>query len=98
GRFVDQLAARGVDDPDARLAPRESRVVEQIFRFRRGRQVQRQVVRGRADLVERHQLDAEAGGNLFGNIRVVGDDAHAEGAGALRHFLADAAQTGDAER
>ena len=31
-------------------------------------------------------------------IRIVRDDAHAERARALRDFLADAAETGDAER
>ena len=35
--------------------------------LRRRRQVQRQVVGRRADVVERHQLDAEAGGDLLGD-------------------------------
>ena len=77
-RFVDQLAARRVDDAQARLALREARVVEEVLRFWRRRQVQRQEVGGRAHLVERHQLDAEAGGDLLRDVRIVGDDAHAE--------------------
>ena len=60
-----ELAARRIDDPDARLAAREALVVEEMLRFRRRRQVQRQVVGGRAHLVERQQLDAEAGGDLL---------------------------------
>ena len=60
--------------PDARLAAREPRVVEQVLRFRRRRQVQRQVVGRRAQLVERQQLDAEAGRDLRRDVRIVRDD------------------------
>ena len=73
-------------------------VVEQVLRLRRRRQVQRQVVGRRAQLVERQQLDAEAVGDLLRDERIVRDDAHAERARALRHFLADASEAGDAER
>ena len=91
-RFVDQLAARRVDEPQARLAARKAFVVEQMPRFGRRRQVQREVVGGRAQRVERQQLDAEAGGDLLRDVRIVGDDAHAERPRALRDLLADPAR------
>ena len=97
-RLVDQLAARRVDDPDARLHPRKAVVVEEMLRLGRRRQMERQEVGGRAHLVERQQLDAHALGDLARDERIVGDDAHAERAGALRHLLADAPEAGDAER
>ena len=97
-RFVDELAARGVDQPDARLASREPPIVEEMARLGRRRQVQRQIVGRGADLVERQELDAEPRRDLRRDVRIVRDDAHAERAGALRNLLADAAQAGDAER
>ena len=97
-RFVDQLAARGVDQSDARLALREAVVVEEMLRLRRGREVQREVVGRRAQLVERHQFDAEPGRDFLRDERIVRDEAHAERTRPLRDFLADASQAGDAER
>ena len=60
--------------------------------------MQREKVGRRADLVERQQLDAQAGGDLARDERIVRHDLHAERARALRHFLADAPEPGDAER
>ena len=51
-RFVDEIAARRVDDADSGLAPCEALVVEQMLGFRRRRQMQRQVV-GRARTARR---------------------------------------------
>ena len=59
-RFVDQLASGGVDEPEPRLAARESRIVEEMPGFGCRRQVQRDVVGGRAERVERQKLDAQA--------------------------------------
>ena len=98
GPFVDQLAARGIDEADAGLAARKAVVIEEVPRFRRRRQVQRQVIGVRADFVESHELDAQARRDLLGNVRIVGDDAHAEGTGAPGDFLADSSQPGHAER
>ncbi len=69
-----------------------------MVRLGRRRQMERQEVGAGADLVERQQLDAHALGDLARDERIVGDDPHPEGAGALRHLLADAAEAGDAER
>ncbi len=60
--------------------------------------MERQVIGARADRVDRHQLDREPRGDFLGNVRIVRDNAHAEGARALGDLLADAAQSGDAER
>ena len=62
------------------------------------RQVQREVVGRRADLVEREQPGAVVRGEVGGDERVVGDDGHPEGAGAGGDFLADAAEADHAER
>ena len=72
--------------------------LNEVVRLGGRREVKRQEVGGGADLVERQQLDAHAFGEIARDERVVGDDAHAERAGALRDFLADAAEPGDAER
>jgi hypothetical protein len=50
--FVDERAARRVDDADARLAFRQAFGVEQPLRSGRGRDVQREVVRPRAHIVK----------------------------------------------
>ena len=64
-------AASSISSPRAVLMMRspgltrgEPGVVEQVLGFGRGRQVQRQEVRGRADLVERQELHADALGDL----------------------------------
>src|SRR5207248_1657477 len=81
--FIDELAARRVDQPESGFAEGESRVVEQVAGFRRQRQVQRDVVGGRAERVEGQQLDAEPGGYLGRYVRIVRDDSHAKGPRAL---------------
>ena len=96
--LVDELAARRVDEPQARFADGEPGVVEHVAGFGRERQVQRDVVGGRAQRVERQQLDAEPGGDFGRDIRIVRDDSHAEGPRAQRHLVADSPQARDAER
>ena len=64
------------------LHTREPLVVEQVLRFRRRRQVQRQVVGDRAQLVERQQLDAEPAAISLRDERIVRDDPHPERARA----------------
>ena len=59
--------------------------------------MKRQEVCGSAHLVEREQRDAHALGNLAGDKGIVGDDAHPEGTGALRHLLADPSKARDAK-
>ena len=68
-RLVDQLAARRVDRcrmPGLHLANRSSS--KMCSGLRRRRQMQRQIVGGGAHLVERHQLDADAVGDLARDV------------------------------
>lgn len=96
--FVDELAPGRVHDPHAGLASGEARRVEEALRRGRGRHVQRDVVGPGAELVDRQQRDAQVGGDVRGDERVVGDDLHAEGAGPLADLLPDTSESHDAER
>ena len=60
--------------------------------------MQGNVIRPRAHIVDRHQLDAEPGRDLLRDVRIVRDEAHAEWPRAQRDFLADAPQPGDTQR
>ena len=90
----DQLAARAVDDAHAVLHLRERLGVRASRASRRvTRQVEREEVGGRVDLVRGGGLvDAELAVALGRHVRVVGDDVHAEAARALGDELADAAE------
>src|SRR5262245_22848160 len=59
-RLVDEVAASRIDDSNPRLHSREPRVVEQVPSLRRRRQMQRQVVRGQTEIVEREEVDTKA--------------------------------------
>jgi hypothetical protein len=97
-RLFDELAARRVDETQAWLARAEPAVVEQMFGLSGQRQVQADVIRRRAQLVECQQLGAQRRGNLRRNERVVRDDAHPERAGPLGDLLADPSETREAQR
>ena len=90
--FVDQIAAGRIDDAHAALAAREPRRVEQAARAGRGGQVEADVVRLRAQPVQRDQLHVEVVRNLRGDVRIVRDDAHLERLRAPHDLAADAAQ------
>ena len=97
-RFVNQVAACGVDQADALLRPGQPLGVDEVAGLLVARHVERHVVGAREEIVERHQLDAEVAGHLLRDERVVRDDAHAERRGAARDLLADPAEPGEAER
>ena len=63
-RLVYQLASGGVHDPQPGLAAGKSRIVEDMPGFGCQRQVQRDVVGGLAERVERQKLDPEARSHL----------------------------------
>src|SRR5947208_5924059 len=65
--FVDELAASRVDEAQAWLALREAAVVEQMPCIFRGRQMERNVIGRRAQLIERHELDAGSRGQIGRN-------------------------------
>ena len=96
--LVHERAARGVDEVGARLHARELLAADQPARLLVQRGVQRHEVGLLQQRLERDQLDADRGGALAGDERVVGDDAHLEGARTLGHARADAPEADDAER
>ena len=97
-RFVDELAARSVDDPDA-VAHLRDRVASSIDAacLVGQRQVQRQELRAREHLVERRALDSELTEPLGRDERVVGDHLHLQAERAARDLAADPAEPEHAE-
>ena len=95
--LVDQLAAGGVDDPDAVAHLRDRLRVDRAARVVGQRQVQGQEVGAREDLVERRALDPQLAEPLGGDERVVRDDLHLQTERAPRHLPADAAEAEHAE-
>ncbi len=98
GRLVDELAARGVDDPHAGLALRQTSGAEQVPRLGRRRNMEADVIGDLAHAVEGEQLNAERRRDGLGDERVVRDNIHAERAPAGRHFLTDSSEAAEAER
>ena len=88
---VDELAAGCINDADALLALRKPFRVEDVSGRRQGREMERNVIRAGAQVVERHELHAHIVGDLFRDKRIVRDYLHLEGMRASRHFLADLA-------
>ena len=98
--LVDQLAARGVDEPRAVAHASRTRLAFTIPRVSGAeRQVQRQELGLGEHVVHRlGALDAELAEALLRDERVVRDDAHAEPARAARDLLTDPAEAEHAER
>ena len=94
----DDPAAGDVDHAQRRLGLEQQLAVDQAGRLLVLRQVDREEVARRHDLIERHQLDAHLAGAVGGHERVVGDEAHLERLGAVGDELADPAEADDAER
>ena len=95
---VDELAARAVDHAHAVLHLRERLGVQPAARLGRLGQVDRDEVGLRVDVgAGLGLLDAQLAVALGAHERVVGDDAHAEAAGAGGDELADAAEPEHAE-
>ena len=98
--LVDDAAPPGVDEPEGRLGVLRARrrtirpTVSGVFGTWHDEEV------GALDelLDRRHELDAELAGPFGAHVRVVGDEPHAEGVGALGDEHADAAEPDDAER
>ena len=98
--LVDHERPAGdVDDPHAVLALGQRLGVDEALGLRGLGQVQRDEVAGGEHVVGGlGLLGADLAEALRADERVVGDDAHAEGAGADRDQLADAAEAEHAER
>ena len=95
--LVDELAAGGVDDPDAVAHVRDRVRVDRVPRVVGQRQVQRQEVSALEHLAERRRLDPELAEALGRDERVVGDHFHLERQRAARDLAADAAEPEHAE-
>ena len=97
--FVDEHAARGVDDHGRGLHQRQPRGVDQPVVLGIARRVDRQVVAARKQLFERaDKLDVPALAKLQVRYWLVGEHGHLETARALGDALADAAKPHDPER
>ena len=96
--FVDDAAARHVDDADARLGLGQQLGVDQAHGLGGLGHVEGDEVGHGHQLVEVDELDVDLAGPLGRDERVEGDEPHAEGEGPLRDELADAAEADDAER
>ena len=96
--FVDELAARGVDDADSLFRTGQCGVVHDGSRLVRERQMKRDDVRRREHVLLRlGPLHAELPKALAGDEGVEREHVHAERECPARHLLADAAEAEQAE-
>ena len=97
GLLVDEAAAGGVDDVQGRLGERELLGADEADGLRGAGHVDGQDVRGGHQLGQVHHAGAELGGAGLGDVGVVGQQVHAEGAQTLGDELADAAEADDSD-
>ena len=97
GGLVEQLAARRVDDPHSVAHPSDLLGADRSSRRFVQRQVERDEVGTRENVVERGGLDTELAKALLGDVRVVADDFHLQAERPTRDLLADAAEAEHAE-
>jgi len=90
-RFLNDAAACAVEEPDAAFALRQRGLVNHVVRRLGERHVHGDVVTLREKLVERDALNLHRLGAAGREIRIVGNDAHSKGLGALGDFTADTA-------
>ena len=95
--LVDEPAARGVDDDDARLGLGQGLLAQQPRGLLGLGQVHRDEVGAGQHIVEREQFDTQLGGAGRRHVGVVGDDVGAEGGQPMGHQLADAAEAHHAD-
>ena len=97
--LVDQVAPRRVDDANAVLHPLERRGVEQPLRLVVEREVERDDVGLRVDLLERRsRLDPELAEPVGRDEGVVRHHAHPESERAVRDLASDPSQAEHAQR
>ena len=98
GGFVDQSAARAVDDAHAGFHDFDPRRVHEMFGLGRHRHVQGdEVGLGNGFLDGLAELNTHRLGLARGEVGIVGDHTHAEAHRALREFGADAAHAENGE-
>jgi hypothetical protein len=95
--FVDDAAARDVDQAGCRLHAGKLFTADQVAGLGGERNMQRQKVGARHHGVEIGQFDAALAGVFGGDIRVVGDHGHAKPLGTAHDLLGDAAEPNRAQ-
>ena len=95
--LVDDAAARDVDDARGGLHARQPLAADEMARLRRERHVQREKIRPLDQRVEIDQFDVAVAGILGRDVRVVGDNAHAQPLRPAHDLLRHAAQPDGAE-
>ena len=96
--FIDDSAARAVDDSHSLLHLRERRRADDAPRVVGQRSVHGDEVGVREKLVEADQLNADATGSISGQNRIVADHFHLEPDRAVRDDAPDVTEANDAER
>ena len=97
-QLVDQPAARAVDDAHALLGLHQVGARQDVLGLLGERRVHGDEVGARQELLERHLLDAELGGALLAQERIVGDHPHLQPERALGDDRADIAAADQAQR
>ncbi len=96
-RFVDQPAARAIDDPHAGLGPGQRLAREDAARLIGQRRVEGDEIGAGEQFVELGLLDPELDRPLGREERVVGDDLHLQAVGAVGDDRADIAAADQAQ-
>src|SRR5438477_564292 len=97
-RFVDQTAARAINDAHAATSPGQALRVQQVTSFWSERGVESDEIRRRQEIVELiYQLDLQATGSSRRQIRIISKHAHSECDRSSAQFTADASHADDAE-
>ena len=96
--FVDDPAARTIDQPHARLHSFHLRHRDHVLGVRRQRHVHRDEIRALDQLVERAYLDAQIVRTLLTQVRIISDDLHAERDRSFRNARSDPPHADHSER
>ncbi len=97
-RFVHELAARAIHDPNATFRQRESLGIDQVFGFGCQRAVQADEIAGAQHLFERQQTNILLRGQHGRNIGIVSDDCHLMRLRQARNFRPDRPEPNQAQR
>ena len=97
GRFINQFAARAIDDAHALLRPGDVFRIHDPARLGRQRRMQSDEIGAPQEIVQLHLLDAHVAGALGREEGIEGDDAHPEAQRPVGDDGADIAAADDAQ-
>jgi len=81
--FINQTAARAVDDAHAAFCFWQTRRIKNVARLSGERRMQRYEIGGRKQFIQLiHQLDLQTASARHGKVRIVRDDPHPKSDGA----------------